>query len=358
LKEVLPPNATGVSVHDIHRLKEQGTSAAMYSFFLTYLSEGLKQRKDFVLRMYGEGYEKDGPKEFVVLKALKEYNLPVPTAYYFEADKWIIGRPFIIIEKNVGKSASSYLNDEVNSQIIVDKMAKILVKIHELDPNRINGSNVMQEEYQLKQQGYLKIRFFISKRCMNFSGFCPLRQRRFMAAVKRLGEVKTKKFRPAILHMDYGPDHVLVSNRRFVIVDWGDASIGDPAFDVAWAYHKLRLGREMAKVDLGGHFVKSYEKYRGQRLVNLQFCKDMAALKLASWSGLSPFHAHVSKFRNYGKLVDLTFGNIFGKLLGPRALHELQGLMAGHHNSILSNIEYIQSYVTQYLERDRYGTTN
>jgi len=357
LKEVLPPNATGVSAHDIHRIKEQGTSAVMYSFFLTYVSEGLKQRKDLVLRMYREGYEKDGPKEFVVLKALKEYNLPVPTAYYFEADNRMMEKPFIIIEKHVGKNASHYLNDEVNGQIIVDKMAKILVRVHKMDPNCIKGSNVMQEQYQLKQRGYLKIRFFINKRCMIFLGFCPLRQRRFIAAVKRLGEVKTKKFRPAILHMDYGPDHVLVSNRRFIIVDWGDASIGDPAFDVAWAYHKLRMGTEMAKADLGGHFVKSYEKYMGQRLVNLQFCKDMATLELASWSGLSPFHARV-KFRNYGKLVDLTFGNIFGKLLGARELHRMQRLFAGHHSGIWSPIEYVQSYVIQYLERDRYNTTN
>jgi aminoglycoside phosphotransferase (APT) family kinase protein len=358
LKDVLPPNATDVAVHDIHRLKEQGTNAVMYSFFLTYVSEGLKQRKDFILKMYREGCEKNGPKEFSLLKILKEYNIPVPTAYYFEADNRIMGKPFIIMEKIIGKTASDYLNDEVNAQIIVDKMAKILVRIHKLDPNCIQNSNVLQQQYELRQQGLLKIRFFINKRCINFLGFCPLPQRRFIAAVKRLEEVKPKKFRPALLHLDYGPDHVFVSNRRFIIVDWGLASIGDPAFDVAWTYHKLRLGREMAKMDLGEHFVKRYEKYMGQRLVNLQFCKDMAALEIAAIFGLSPFHAQASQFRNYAKLVDLTFGNIFGKLLGAKELHRLQRLMALHHTSIWSNIEYIQSYATRYLERDRYNTRN
>jgi len=361
LKDCLPPNATDVSVRDIYGLDEQGASSMMYSFVLTYVSKGLKQRKDFVLRMYREGHEESGHKEFAVLKALKKYNLPVPTAYYFEADNRIMGKPFMIMEKIVGKSASHYLNNEVNAQIIVDKMARILARVHRLDPDCIQNSNVLREQYELKQRRLLEIRFFISKSCMNFLGFSPLRQRRFITAVKRLEEVKPEKFRPAILHLDYEPDHTLVSNRRLIIVDWGEASVGDPAFDVGWAYHKLRLGRNMVKVDLGEHFVKSYEKYTGQRLVNLQFCKDMAALEFASLCGLSPFPIFTrltGKF-DYGRLVDLIFGNVFGKLLRAMYLHRRQRVMAAHHlvvrNNIWNNIEYLHSYALQYLERDRYG---
>ncbi|UCH32590.1 MAG: aminoglycoside phosphotransferase family protein, partial [Candidatus Bathyarchaeota archaeon] len=291
LKDVLPPDATGVGVHDIHKRKEQGLAAEMYSFFLTYVSEGLQKRKDLVLRTYRKGFEKLGPKEFAVLNALKKYNLPVPTAYCLETDARILGKPFIIMENIIGRTASHYLNDEAKGQIVIDKMAKILVRLHKLDPNCLQNSNVLQEQYELRQRGLLKLRFFIDKRCMNHLFFCPLRQRRFIAAIKRLEEVKPKKIRPAILHLDYEPDHVLVSNERCIIVDWGETSIGDPAFDVAWTYHKLRLGREMDKMDLGEKFVKTYEKYMGQRLVNLQFCKDMVALELASRFGLSPFHA-------------------------------------------------------------------
>lgn len=358
MEDVLPPNATDVGLHDIHRLKGQGATSVMYSFALTYISEGLKQRKDFVLRLYKEGSEKNGLKEFSLLKTLKEYNIPVPTAYCFEADNRIMGKPFMIMEKIMGKNASHYLKDEVEAQIIIDKMAEILAKLHKVDPNCIQNSNVLQQQYELRQQRLLKIRFFINKRCMNFLGFCPLRERRFIKAVKRLEEAKSKNFRPTLLHLDYEPDHVLVSNGQFVIVDWGEASIGDPAFDVAWTYHKLRLGREMAKADLGEHFVKSYEKYMGQRLVNLQFCKDMVAIEIALLFVLSPFHVSAGKFRNYAKLVDLTFGNIFGRLLGAKELHRMERLMALHHNRVYSDIEYIQNYATRYLERDRYSTRN
>jgi len=355
LLNILPQNATDLSIRDIYRLSEQGASSVMYSFVLTYVLEGLKQRRDFVLRLYGEGFEERGFKEFAVLNALEENGFPVPAAYYFEADGGVMGKPFMIMEKIAGIPASHYLVSEANVQNMIDKMAKILARIHELDPDCIQNSNVLKKQYELRQRRLLEMRFFIKKYCMSFLGFSPLRQRRFVAAVKRLEEVKPKKVCPAILHMDYEPNHILVSNRRFIVVDWGEASIGDPAFDVGWAYHKLRLGRELVKGDLGERFVKSYEKYAGQRLVNLQFCKDMAALELASWCNLYSFQS--SRFQNYLKLIDLTFGNFFGKLMSSLYLHELRKLMAAHHTSIWRNIEYLQSYTLRYLERDRYSKT-
>ena len=262
----------------------------------------------------------------------------------------------MVMEKIVGRNASYYLNDEKSAQVIAEKMAKTLVKIHKTYPNCIQDSNILQQQYELKQRGLLEIMFFINKRCPNFLGFSPPRQRRFIAAVKRLKYIEPKKFRPTLVHLDYEPNHVIVSNGRCIVVDWGEASIGDPAYDVAWTYHKLRLGRAKAKVDLGEYFVKSYEKYNGQRLVNLQFCKDTVAIEMAKWCGLSPFYGN--RFRNYAKFVALFFGDVVGELARAMYVYRLRGLMTGHHTSIWSNIEYIQNYATRYLQRDRYGAPN
>jgi aminoglycoside phosphotransferase (APT) family kinase protein len=354
VESVLPSKATDIRVHDVHRLNEQGATSVTFSLFLTYVSEGIRQRKDLILRLYREGSEKNGPKELALLNTLKEHNIPVPTAYYFEADSNILGRPFLIMDKIIGKSAQQDLTDNGNPQIIIDKMAENLVRLHRLDPNCLQNSKALQQLYEVRQQRLLKIRFFIKKHCMNFLGFCPPRERRFIAAVKRLEEVKPRKSHPAILHMDYEPDHVLVSDGQFIIVDWGDASIGDPEFEVAWTYHKLRLGREKAKDDLGEYFVKSYEKYMDQKLENLEFFKDMVAIELALFFNLSPFKARADLW-NYAKLVDLFFGNIIGKLLGLRSMHSLKDRMKHHHWKIWSNIEYIQDYAIHYLERGRYN---
>jgi len=77
-------------MRDIRRLTEQGRSSAMYSFFVTFASGGLKHRKEFILRVYQEESGERGRKEFAVLKALKERNLPVPTAYCFEEDNKVL----------------------------------------------------------------------------------------------------------------------------------------------------------------------------------------------------------------------------------------------------------------------------
>jgi aminoglycoside phosphotransferase (APT) family kinase protein len=43
-------------------------------------------------------------------------------------------------------------------------------------------------------------------------------------------------FSPALLHADLGPGHLLVRDDRLAgVIDWGDARLGDPALDYAWA---------------------------------------------------------------------------------------------------------------------------
>jgi aminoglycoside phosphotransferase (APT) family kinase protein len=42
-------------------------------------------------------------------------------------------------------------------------------------------------------------------------------------------------FKPALLHGDLGPEHLLVRDGRLAgVLDWGDARLGDPALDYAW----------------------------------------------------------------------------------------------------------------------------
>jgi aminoglycoside phosphotransferase (APT) family kinase protein len=45
-------------------------------------------------------------------------------------------------------------------------------------------------------------------------------------------------FRPALVHGDLLPEHLLVRDGRLgAVIDWGDARVGDPALDYAWLLH-------------------------------------------------------------------------------------------------------------------------
>ncbi len=65
----------------------------------------------------------------------------------------------------------------------------------------------------------------------------PFLDRDRRAQAKRLfGDAETLvAFKPALLHADLGPEHLLVRDGRLAgVIDWGDARLGDPALDYAW----------------------------------------------------------------------------------------------------------------------------
>jgi len=356
-KTFLPSDATAISLNEFKMIEEQGADSEVYSFILTYVSKGLNQRKEFALKLYrqrGKSARALSSKEFAILEALKECSFPVPEAYYLNISNTINKKPFIIMEKIPGKSALSFLNDEAKAKVLVDKMAQILSRLHKLDPNCIPESSVLREQYELEQRNLLTAEIFMKKTPRRFFRNCSSRQLRFLAAVKRLENLKPKKFQPAILHMDYTPGHFVVSNRRFAIVDWTDVVVGDPAFDVALAYHYLRIGREREKLDLGEHFINSYTRHAGKTLTNIQICKDRVILKLALRSGLSLFQPSAFSFP-IRSFVSLTFGNVFRKLAQASFRHHYQRSMATHHNIVLRNLDDIQNYIIRYMEKDRYS---
>jgi aminoglycoside phosphotransferase (APT) family kinase protein len=42
-------------------------------------------------------------------------------------------------------------------------------------------------------------------------------------------------FKPALVHADLAPEHLLVRDGRLAgVIDWRDARLGDPALDYAW----------------------------------------------------------------------------------------------------------------------------
>jgi hypothetical protein len=156
-----------------------------------------------------------------------------------------------------------------------------------------------------------------------------------------------------LLHGDFEPDHILVATGRVVVVDWGEACIGDPAYDVGWTYHKLTLERAYAKMNLGKLFVEKYEEFNPGRLVNLQFYKDIVAIEIAMTFGLSPFGEKRSK--NWRNLAALIFGDLgIGQIVKVIFRRNMRRRMASHHTSVWSDVSYIQNYALKYLERDTY----
>lgn len=53
-----------------------------------------------------------------------------------------------------------------------------------------------------------------------------------------LGEDANFAFTPTLIHGDLGPEHLLSAGDELTgVIDWGDARIGDPAYDFSWLLH-------------------------------------------------------------------------------------------------------------------------
>jgi aminoglycoside phosphotransferase (APT) family kinase protein len=348
MEEFLPPNSRNISLHDIHQFEHQGAASTTYPLVITYVSDGSKQKKYFILKMFADTLEAKGLKEYLVLKTLQKFNFSAPIAYHFETKNGMLDNPFLIMEKVVGKNGSDYMNNERNSKNFVDRMAKTLAELHQIDQKFFPNSNELRAQYHTIQHRLVTVRRFIKENSKTFLGFLPRRQRKFITAVKRLEEKNLEKFCPTLIHMDYFPSHVFVSKSNLVVIDWGESSIGDPAYDVARTYHNLKIQYGRSKLDLGEHFVNIYKRYTNQKLPNLEVYKELAAIGLALWSGLSPFDTN--KLLNYGRLVDITFGNLFGRFIDSRTVNNRQQIIANHPVKISHNIDYLHRYVIDYLE--------
>jgi aminoglycoside phosphotransferase (APT) family kinase protein len=74
-------------------------------------------------------------------------------------------------------------------------------------------------------------------------------ERRWAAALE-----DDRPFATGLVHDDLGPAHVLVTATGDLagVIDWGDAQVGDPAWDFAWVLHAMPAQGERALAAYGG----------------------------------------------------------------------------------------------------------
>lgn len=118
----------------------------------------------------------------------------------------------------------------------------------------------------------------------------PSQRDRFHRVIDRLadefGEAMTSRIRDsldklgdgcAVCHGDFHPDNVILSGRGPIIIDWGPASAGAPAADVAWTDYLFRHGGNPPGMA------------RWQRLVLTIFRRLFLAVYRRTYSRSSPF---------------------------------------------------------------------
>ena len=248
----------------IEKLSSQGLSGEVYS-----LNSG---GKEFIIKFYRKGDWKTAAKEKQMYQILSQHNVPVPKVYLTDPKGKIAGNPFIMMQRIRGESFSKILKQGKEREF---------VKALALSLHRLHSINIKDLKLNLPAKRFndeisdLKI---LAGVLLPFSTAI----RKFNKTYKLIAELSAYNVEgnpPALLHGDCAPENVVYSNGLVYLIDLEGMYVGDPAYDLGYAYHALRIGA-FSRPELADYLIEIYEKIHG-KIRNLDVYKRLAALKTA-----------------------------------------------------------------------------
>ena len=301
---LIPQGAASIKISNVMKIGG-GFWNDVFSMSLTYVDGGISQSRNLVLKTYLENidpvlkayiYHEDLRKcvrEFQVLRSLNRIGFPVPEALLCECDSRFLDYPFIIMQKE--EVAQKNINE------ILDCFASTLANLHNLKVDDL-GIDVIKSP----KDGYA----FAKRWPIHFEQYLNLESKHekslkkdFNLAIQWLKTNASKNYcrNYSLLHGDYHPGNVCVTkDSKMVVLDWDSIEIGDPAFDVGYAYHFIKFFSDSKNPDsaerVAERFISEYMRnFHGDISRTLEFYKVVGILGTSIYysSGLSnPVYAY------------------------------------------------------------------
>ncbi len=282
----IPKNANNLTISKLKKVGG-GVRSNVYSFTLAYTFDGVKQVCNLVLKIYEKNIHPIlnvdyhdyliCEREFQVLKNLGRIGFPVPQVYLCEKNSSFIGSPFILMlqEKPICKHLVKF-----------DCFANTLACLHNLNVNQLGI-----EYLRLPKDGFAFAKFWQIhiNQLLQSSKHQRKLKKGFDLAASWLDSNASDVYCPrySLLHGDFHPGNVIMTDKsRLSVIDWEGAEIGDPAFDVGYSYHYVKLFSDEKSLALkektADHFVSEYIKnYQGEIRSRLEFYEVVGILRMA-----------------------------------------------------------------------------
>jgi aminoglycoside phosphotransferase (APT) family kinase protein len=299
----MPKDATTIRVLDVLKIGG-GFWNNVFSISLTYVVGGTLKKRELVLKTYLENidpvlkayiHDQDLRKcvrEFQLLRRLWVIGFPVPEVFLCECDSRFLGYPFIIMQKE------EVVQKSINE--IVDCFASTLANLHNLSVGDL-GISVLRppkNEYAFAKRWPIHFAQYLNLETKHDKKL----KKDFNLAIKWLNSNASNNpcQQYCLAHGDYHPGNVCVTkNSKMIVLDWDSIEIGDPAYDVGYAYHFVRFFSDPKNPTLAERtaerFVSEYKRnFRGDISRTLEFYKLVGILGTSIYysSGLSnPIYA-------------------------------------------------------------------
>lgn len=212
------------------------------------------------LRRYIPEYRKstseDCRREFRVLQLLDEAGIAAPRPLLLDADGAYFGAPAMALSYLPGRAWSR----QTNLGSWTRQLAHALLPLHAVTPDRYDLTF-------LPPNGMEQMRESLEKRRERVATEEPL-TREVLTALDTSPDGLTL-LPPCLVHDDYFPGNTVWYRGRLTgIIDWAQATVGDPRMDVGQCRLDLVVSHGMEVADV---FLADYEAAMGARLPRMWF---------------------------------------------------------------------------------------
>ena len=263
--------AQNVTVNEPSQISE-GWETEIYSFDVAYKMAGDRRHEELILRLFpGDGAEEQAAKEFRAMSVLHQAGYPVPLVLYQGGADSQFGKPYIVMERVVGKTLWSFMfrSETDHKEALLEQFCGLFVQLHAFDWWTVAGEIFLtagDDPYHfvdrwLKRAEDYSLRFGLSSFNANIEWLQARRD-------------KVPCNRPALVHQDFHPNNILMrEDGSAVVIDWSGFEIADFRYDLAWTM--LLVGSYEDRV-WRDRILKIYERLSGRPVEQTMFF-DVAA---------------------------------------------------------------------------------
>jgi len=268
------PSKEHVRIIDLARISD-GWENDVYSFAVEYGKANDRQREDLILRIYpGDDAPQKSAREFNAMKQLYEIGYPVPQVLLLKTDGALFGKPFVIMERIVGRSLGAIADESPMQKKLelLTLLCQMFVDLHTLDWRPFASDPSLYETQRMSEsaaralsewQGYVHT--------FQMSAFDPI----FDWLQARLADVEFGQ--PCVVHGDYHPDNILMrGDGAAFVIDWGGVSVSDFRIDLAWT---LLLMSSYGTPEARDMVLGGYERAAGRRVDQIEYFEVIACLR-------------------------------------------------------------------------------
>lgn len=248
------------------------------------------ERKIVVRRYNADNGDCEGKarREFATLKLLLGQPVPVPKPIYLDAAGELLA-PAGIVTEFVPGNMIVVAKDPADWVARIEQVAQLLAQIHQT-PYDAETQAVMKDANK-EATWFLK------------QGSAPEFMKRHPDGEmiwETLNELMPKRQigPPGLIHLDYWSGNILwEAGRISAVVDWEEASYGEPGVDVAYCLMELYLFGLDAAAD---RFLQAYEHTAGSKVTNLGLWELAAAARpMTDLEGWMTQPGMVERFRAF-----------------------------------------------------------